>query len=200
MLLFGYGFSDSDSGSIMQRNQRIYKTLSPDGVIFYEDFMTFVAKFYLSQNDERQLLTLEDDENVSFIRLLFKNSEYEVFNDTDEEVTLTIYDIGEMLRRSHGACKVDKISINNNEDEPDSKKDLQLKQLISELFSGIIANIAISTVFDGTCRNDLSKLIDSEHHDAISNIGNMSTEEDPLVFEDISKISLYDPPTSAFRG
>lgn len=200
MLLFGYGFSDSDSGSIMQRNQRIYKTLSPDGVIFYEDFMTFVAKFYLSQNDERQLLTLEDDENVSFIRLLFKNSEYEVFNDTDEEVTLTIYDIGEMLRRSHGACKVDKISINNNEDEPDSKKDLQLKQLISELFSGIIANIAISTVFDGTCRNDLSKLIDSEHHDAISNIGNMSTEEDPLVFEDISKISFFDPPTSAFRG
>ena len=118
ILFFGYGLSDS--GSVMQR---IYKTLSPDGVIYYGEFMTFVAKFFLSQNDERQLLTLEDDENVSLIRLLFDKSEYEVLNDTDEEWKLTIHDIGEKLRRSHGACKVNKISINNNEYEPDSKKD-----------------------------------------------------------------------------
>ena len=76
---------------------------------------------------------------------------------------------------------------------------MTIKTNCSKLFSGIIANITISTVIDGTCRNDLSELIESEYYDDISKIGNMSSG-DPLMFEDISKISFYEPPTTAFRG
>lgn len=81
--------------------------------------MEFVAKYFLSENDEIELFTLDHKENISFIRLLYKDK---VSNDTDDEVTFTIHDIGEKLRISHGACKIDKININRNEEEPESKK------------------------------------------------------------------------------
>ena len=125
-LLFCYGLSDN-SESLMQKR---YKTISQDGIIFYEDFMTFVTKYFLSENDEKRLLTLDHKENVSFIRLLFTNWKDGVSNDTDADVSLTIHDIGEKLRMSHGACKIDKININKNEDDLDSKRYQQLKQTV----------------------------------------------------------------------
>ena len=125
-LLFCYGLSDN-SESLMQKR---YKTISQDGIIFYEDFMTFVTKYFLSENDEKRLLTLDHKENVSFIRLLFTNWKDEVSNDTDADVSLTIHDIGEKLRMSHGACKIDKININKIEDDLDSKRYQQLKQTV----------------------------------------------------------------------
>ena len=92
--------------------------------------MTFVRKYFLSENDEMQLLTLDHKENVSFIRLLLTNWKNEVSNDTDEDISLTIHNIGEKLRMSHGACKIDKININKIEDDLDSKIYQQLKQTV----------------------------------------------------------------------
>ena len=126
LLLFCYSLSE-DSVSLMQKR---YKTISQDGVILYEDFMTFVRKYFLSENDEMQLLTLDHKENVSFIRLLLTNWKNEVSNDTDEDISLTIHNIGEKLRMSHGACKIDKININKIEDDLDSKIYQQLKQTV----------------------------------------------------------------------
>ena len=104
---------------MLSRKKYSLKNHSPDGVILSKDFMEFVAKYFLSESDEKELLTLDHKENISFIRLLYKDK---VSNDTDDEVTFTIHDIGEKLRISHGACKIDKININRNEEEPESKK------------------------------------------------------------------------------
>ena len=123
ILPFCHG-SSSDS-LMLSRKKYSLKNHSPDGVILSKDFMEFVAKYFLSENDEIELLTLDHKENISFIRLLYKDK---VSNDTDDEVTFTIHDIGEKLRISHGACKIDKINININEEEPESKKFLQIKK------------------------------------------------------------------------
>ena len=128
LLLFCYGLSEN---SVSLKMQRRYKTISQDGVILYEDFMTFVRKYFLSENDEKQLLTLDHKENVSFIRLLFTDWKKEASNDTDKDVSLTIHNIGEKLRMSHGACKIDQININKIEDDLDSKRYEQLKQTVN---------------------------------------------------------------------
>ena len=121
--------------------QKRYKTISQDGIIFYEDFMTFVTKYFLSENDEKRLLTLDHKENVSFIRLLFTNWKDEVSNDTDEDISLTIHDIGEKLRMSHGACKIEKININKIEDDLDSKRYQQLKQTVYLYFQASLLTL-----------------------------------------------------------
>ena len=71
-------------------------------------------------------------------------------------------------------------------------------KLFSQIFPGVILDIAISNVCDGVCSNGLSKLIKSEHAYDISKIGNVSAE--PLMFEDMSQLSFYDPPNYSFRG
>ena len=71
-------------------------------------------------------------------------------------------------------------------------------ELFSQIFPGVIVDIAISKIYYGACSNGLSKLIKSEHFYDISEIGNVSAE--PLMFEDMSRVSFYDPPNYSFRG
>ena len=116
-------FQGSSSESLMLSKKKYsLKNHSPEGVILYTDFMEFVEKYFLSENDEKELLNLDNKEDISFIRLLYKE---EISN--DDEVTFTIHDIGEKLRGSHGACKIDKININKNKEEPKSKICCQIK-------------------------------------------------------------------------
>ena len=113
----------SSSESLMLSKKKYsLKNHSPEGVILYTDFMEFVEKYFLSENDEKEMLNLDHKENISFIRLLYKD---EVSN--DDEVTFTIHDIGEKLRISHGACKIDKININKNKEESESIIYCQIK-------------------------------------------------------------------------